>query len=81
VNIGSGHEISIRDLATRIQALVGFDGQVEWDSSRPNGQPRRKLDTSRALERLGFRARTDFAEGLQNTIRWYYDTRITSAPA
>lgn len=71
VNIGSGFEISIKDLAEKIARLTGFSGELVWDSSKPNGQPRRRLDTERAAEYFGFRARVDFEEGLKNTIDWY----------
>ena len=71
VNLGTGTEISIRDLATLIAKLTGFEGTIEWDTSRPNGQPRRCLDTSRAAERFGFRAEISFEEGLRRTIAWY----------
>jgi nucleoside-diphosphate-sugar epimerase len=65
--LGSGEEISIKDLAEKIARLVRFEGKVVWDTSKPNGQPRRKLDVSRARERFGFRAATSFDEGLQKT--------------
>ena len=68
VNIGSGTEISIRDLATTVAAIVGFEGEVRWDTSKPNGQPRRCLDTSRATELFGFEATTTFADGLAATV-------------
>ena len=71
VNLGSGEEISIRDLAERIARLVGFEGRIVWDTTRPNGQPRRGLDTSRARERFGFVAGTSLAEGLRRTVEWY----------
>ena len=71
VNIGAGFEISIRDLVNRIAELTGWRGKVVWDPTRPNGQPRRCLDTSRAREYFGFRAATDFRDGLQRTIEWY----------
>ena len=71
VNLGSGEEIAIRDLAQLIAGLVGFDGTLQWDTSQPNGQPRRSLDTSRAEQLLGFRARTQLRDGLQATIHWY----------
>ena len=71
VNLGSGEEISIRDLAERVREAVGFTGAIEWDTSRPNGQPRRKLETSRAQERFGFRAETTLDQGLGATIEWY----------
>ncbi|NMC53144.1 MAG: GDP-L-fucose synthase [Chloroflexi bacterium] len=73
VNLGSGYEISIKDLAEMIAAKVGFEGQLVWDTTKPNGQPRRALDTSRAWERFGFRAKVDFDEGLQKTIAWYLE--------
>lgn len=71
VNIGAHFEISIGDLAEKIAKLTRFNGVVEWDTSKPNGQPRRKLDTTRALERFGFRAEMTFEEGLGATIEWY----------
>jgi len=71
VNLGSGSEISIHDLAQTIAALTGFDGRLDWDTSKPDGQPRRMLDTTRARERFGFVARTPLDEGLDRTIRWY----------
>jgi GDP-L-fucose synthase len=75
VNIGSGEEISMRDLAERMRVLIGFPGAIVWDSKQPNGQPRRKLDTSRALERFGWRATTPLADGLQKTRDWYLAER------
>jgi GDP-L-fucose synthase len=71
VNLGSGDEISIRDLAGLIAELTGFDGEIEWDESKPNGQPRRQLDVSRARELFGFEATTRLREGLERTIAWY----------
>jgi len=71
VNIGSGNEISIKDLAELIGRLVGYQGRFVWDTSKPNGQPRRALDTSRAENYFGFRAQTNFEEGLRRTIDWY----------
>ena len=71
VNLGSGREISIRDLATLIARLTGFGGRIEWDTTKPNGQPRRCLDVTRARERFGFTAATDFEAGLKHTIEWY----------
>jgi len=70
VNLGSGEEISIRDLAQVVAREVGFTGEVRWDTSKPNGQPRRKLDVTRARERMGFVARTSFADGLRRTYAW-----------
>jgi GDP-L-fucose synthase len=71
VNLGSGEEISIRELAERIVALTGFAGRIAWDTTKPNGQPRRRLDTSRAEREFGFRARMPIDEGLRRTIDWY----------
>jgi GDP-L-fucose synthase len=71
INLGSAFEISIRELAEKIAALTGFTGQIVWDTSKPNGQPRRKLDVSRAEARFGFRSHTTFDEGLQRTIAWW----------
>ena len=71
VNLGSGMEISIRDLVETIARLTGYQGDIVWDASKPNGQPRRQLDVSRAEELFGFRARTSFEEGLRRTIEWY----------
>jgi GDP-L-fucose synthase len=71
VNLGSGEEIAIRDLAERIRRLVGFKGEIIWDASRPNGQPRRRLDVTRARELLGFSAKVSLDEGLRQTIDWY----------
>jgi GDP-L-fucose synthase len=71
VNLGSGEEISIRALAALVAELVGFDGEIEWDRSKPNGQPRRQLDVSRARDEFGFEARTPLREGLERTIAWY----------
>lgn len=71
VNLGSGMEISIKDLVTLIAKLSGFDGKIVWDTSKPNGQPRRRLDVSRAEQEFGFKARVGFEEGLRRTIDWY----------
>ena len=71
VNLGTGHEISIRDLATLIAEQTGFHGRLRWDTSQPNGQPRRRLDVSRARERFGFVAKTPFADGLRATIDYF----------
>jgi len=79
VNIGSGFEISIKDLAEKIARMTGFEGELIWDTSKPNGQPRRALDTSRATEKFGFTAKTDFDEGLQVTIDWFIKNRKLSA--
>lgn len=77
VNIGAGFEISIRALVELIAELSGFRGQIVWDTTKPNGQPRRCLDTSRAWEQFGFRAKTDFREGLCRTIEWYQAQRVS----
>jgi GDP-L-fucose synthase len=71
VNLGSGNEISIKDLAALIARLTGYEGELVWDTSKPNGQPRRALDVSRAAQRFGFRAQMPFEEGLRRTIDWY----------
>jgi GDP-L-fucose synthase len=76
VNIGSGKEISIRDLAEKISSLCGFTGALEWDTSQPNGQPRRCLDTSRAAREFGFQASTSLDDGLRSTIDWYLGSRL-----
>jgi len=71
VNIGTGREIMIKDLVHLIARLTDFDGEIKWQTERPNGQPRRGLDTSRAFEKFGFRAQTSLEEGLRRTIEWY----------
>jgi GDP-L-fucose synthase len=73
VNLGTGEEISIRDLAGLVAEFTGYEGEIVWDTSKPNGQPRRKLDVSRAEELFGFRAPTPFREGLRRTVAWYLD--------
>jgi GDP-L-fucose synthase len=75
VNLGSSNEISIKDLVELIVELTGFQGKIVWDTTKPNGQPRRKLDVSRAKERFGFEAQIDFREGLKRTIEWYRQQR------
>lgn len=79
VNLGSGQEISIKALAEMIARLTGFQGRLVWDTSKPNGQPRRALDTTRAERYFGFRARTSFEEGLRRTIEWYRNHRLERA--
>jgi GDP-L-fucose synthase len=74
VNLGSGMEISIRHLTELIAEMTGFNGEIIWDSSKPDGQPRRALDTSRAKEAFGFSATTDFRAGIQRTVKWYIET-------
>jgi GDP-L-fucose synthase len=88
LNLGSGHETTIADLTSLIAELVGFHGQIVWDSSKPDGQPRRWLDTSRAATEFGFKAETDLRAGLERTINWYRSSdsdgravpSLTSAP-
>ena len=74
VNLGSGEEISVKNLVTKIANATGFDGRIEWDTSKPNGQPRRKLDTSKAKQEFGFSSSTNFDEGLALTVEWYKST-------
>lgn len=81
VNLGSGMEISIRDLATKIAGIVSFSGRITWDATQPNGQPRRCLDVSRAVREFGFRATTQFDAGLRKTIEWYQSHRVAAAGA
>jgi GDP-L-fucose synthase len=78
VNIGAGFEIPIRDLVGLIVELTGFKGRVVWDASKPDGQPRRMLNTNRAFQEFGFRAGTDFREGIKKTIDWYRGTRTAA---
>ena len=80
VNIGAGFEIAMKDLAGKIAALTGFDGEIVWDTSKPNGQPRRCLDTSRASELFGWEAHTNFDEGLRRTVEWYRKECSAAAP-
>jgi GDP-L-fucose synthase len=75
INLGSGEEVSIRDLAQTIAQAAGYHGALRWDRSRPNGQPRRRLDTSRAAQRLGFKARIPLGQGIEDTVRWYERAR------
>ena len=78
VNLGSGFEISIKDLAKLISELTDFKGKVIWDKTKPDGQPRRRLDTKKAEKEFGFRAKTDFKEGLKKTIDWYKSARSST---
>jgi GDP-L-fucose synthase len=71
VNIGAGFEISIKELVALIGDFTGFKGKVLWDTSKPDGQPRRMLDTAKAFNEFGFKARTDFSKGLKETLEWY----------
>ncbi len=79
VNIGTGVEIRIKDLAEQIAELTGFAGQIQWDPSKPDGQPRRCLDVGKAKSHFGFQAATDFQTGLRNTIDWYRAARLSQA--
>jgi len=81
VNVGAGFEIKIRDLAQLIVRLTGFGGRIEWDHTKPDGQPRRCLDTSRAEREFGFKARVPLEEGLRRTIRWYEENRAALGTA
>ncbi len=81
VNLGSGNEIAIKDLAEMIARLTGFSGKLVWDTGKPNGQPRRALDTTRAEQMFGFRAQTNFEEGLRRTIDWYRQRRAQPVQA
>ena len=75
VNLGAGFEITIKDLVEKIAKLTGFKGEIEWDHSKPDGQPRRMLDVSKAKKEFGFTAKTDFDGGLKKTIEWYEKQR------
>ena len=79
VNLGTGVETTIRELAELIAELSGFNGEITWDTSMPNGQPRRNLDATRAAELFGFRATTSLREGLERTIAWYRENALTRA--
>ena len=76
VNLGSGEEIRIKDLVYLIKELVGFEGDIEWDTTKPDGQPRRLLDTTRAQREFGFKAKVSLREGLRKTIDWYLQSSI-----
>jgi GDP-L-fucose synthase len=80
INLGVGSEITIRDLTELIARLTGFTGEIRWDPSKPNGQPRRALDTSRAREAFGFTSSTSFEDGLRATIDWYRDRLRSGSP-
>jgi GDP-L-fucose synthase len=75
LNLGAGSEIKIKDLVTLIADLTGFTGEITWDASKPDGQPRRCLDVSKAERELGFKSETDFVTGLRHTIQWYHNAR------
>ncbi len=78
VNLGTGEEIAIRDLAELVRSATGYEGAIRWDTSRPNGQPRRKLDTSRAEQAFGFRARVPLRDGITRTVAWYRSARVAA---
>jgi GDP-L-fucose synthase len=71
VNIGAGHEITIKDLVGLLSRIIGYKGKIRWDTTKPNGQPRRSLDVSRAEKAFGFKAKTDFETGLTRTVEWW----------
>jgi GDP-L-fucose synthase len=81
VNLGAGKEISIRELAAVVAEVTGFTGRIEWDATKPNGQPRRSIDASRARELFGFEARTPLREGLERTVAWYRQQAPAYAPS
>ena len=78
VNLGVGHEITIRELVFLIAKLTGYRGEIRWDTSKPDGQPRRALETSKASDLFGFRAGTSFEDGLSETVRWYLKAKATA---
>jgi nucleoside-diphosphate-sugar epimerase len=75
INLGGGSEVSIKDLATSIKDLVGYSGAIEWDESKPNGQPRRFLNISKAAKLLGWKPKVSLTDGLAETVRWYVKSR------
>jgi GDP-L-fucose synthase len=75
INLGSGQEISIKSLAEKIADFTGYSGELAWDTSKPNGQPRRALNTDKAADLFGFRAQVSFDEGLKRTVDWYREHR------
>jgi GDP-L-fucose synthase len=79
VNLGAGKEIAIRDLAELVASVTGFEGRITWDTSRPNGQPRRSVDPTRARELFGFEARTPLRDGLERTVAWYRENALARA--
>jgi GDP-L-fucose synthase len=81
VNLGTGEEITIKDLAELVAGATGFEGEIVWDTSKPNGQPRRKLDTSRAEQFFGFHARTPLREGILKTVAWFQASRPAKVPS
>src|SRR5256885_16142815 len=80
VNLGSGEELSIADLARLVAEATGFQGEIRFDPSKPDGQPRRKLDTSRAAKLFGWRSTTDFRSGLKATVDWYREVKHAEQP-
>ena len=80
VNLGTSHEIRIRDLVDQIRSLVGYKGDVTWNRSQPDGQPRRRLEIQKAYDEFGFRAGTDLQEGLGKTVSWYEQARLNAGP-
>ena len=76
LNLGSGVEISIKNLVHKIAKYTGFNGKIEWDTTKPNGQPRRCLDVSKVYKEFGFKAKTNFDDGLNKTIQWYYENKL-----
>jgi GDP-L-fucose synthase len=78
VNLGAGFEITIKELATLIARLCDYDGEIVWDKTKPDGQPRRRLDTQKAQQEFGFKAKTSLEDGLKNTIAWYRKERLKS---
>ena len=79
VNLGSGYEITIRELAEMVCEVCGFNGEIAWNRNKPDGQPRRCLDTQRAKNYFGFEAQTDLRDGISNTVHWYRQQRIKLA--
>lgn len=78
INLGSDREITIRETAETIAAVTGFTGELKWDATKPDGQPRRRIDPARAAQMLGWRAQMDFREGLSRTVEWYLNNRATA---
>ena len=76
MNLGAAREISIRDLAELIANVVGYEGRIVWDTEKPNGQPRRSVDATRARELFGFEAKTSLREGIERTVAWYRSAYI-----
>ena len=76
INLGSGFEIKIGDLASLIAGLTGFKGEIVWDTGKPDGQPRRRIDTTRAEKELAFTVKTGLEEGVKKTIEWYKEQRV-----